>query len=135
VSEKERSKFRLIAALALSQPLELVVELAVSDEELRLRGVPMSDRDWEEGLGDFSYSCLEIATGEQLFLQRLDGNPSGGLSVYSPLWSDARETTVRLLDVLDLSEDRVTWHVPADAWSQLQQRGREWVGRAEEAGD
>ncbi len=120
-----RIDLRVISADEISAVLEQVAVLAVSDVELHGHGVPMSDRDWENGLGEFSASCLELPTGEQFLLRRLDYGP-GGLDVFARLSGDARELTARLLAALDLPAECVTWEVPLEAWRDLEEKLRDY---------
>lgn len=122
MSEGVQPDFRLVSSAEIAKPLEMVAELAVSNEELRTVGIPMSERNEEPGLGEYSASYIELTTREQFLLQRFDGHPTGGLTVLGRVAGDAHEQTVRLLAALNLPADRVTWEVPPEAWRDLQVR-------------
>jgi hypothetical protein len=121
-------RLRVIRLDGVQEYLEQVAELAVSDDELRARGVPMVERDSEDGLGEYTGSAVELATGNQFVLRRLQLHPDG-LGIFARLTADAREQTARLLAALRLSPECVTWQVPLDAWHQLQDRARDYDSR------
>jgi hypothetical protein len=110
--------FRVISRSELSEYGEAVAQLAVTDADLRARGVPMAERDWEDGFGEFSASAVEVAKGERLVLGRFDHQPDA-LLVYAPVSGDPREPVSKLLTALDLPPECVTWAVPLDAWRDL----------------
>jgi hypothetical protein len=61
----------------------------------------MAERDWEDGLGEFSASAVELSTGKGLVLVRFDSQPDA-LEIYAPLAGNPREPVSKLLTALDL---------------------------------
>jgi hypothetical protein len=67
--------FRIIAPEDLREALEIAATLLVSDEELQAIGAPLADHGWEDGLGPYTATTLELADGEQVALQRFEHQP------------------------------------------------------------
>ena len=63
------SRFRLLGPTDVSEALDYLATLDVSDQELAEKGVPLLDRDFEPGLSDWQGSFLELADGTQFFVR------------------------------------------------------------------
>jgi hypothetical protein len=115
------SVFRIISRDDVREPLETAATLAVSDADVGARGVTLSERGWEDGLGEYSGAYLELAGGEQIFLQRLDHMPERVL-VFAPLFGDAGNAISALVRALGLAAEQVEWQIAVDDWQRLQGR-------------
>jgi hypothetical protein len=119
---------RIISLRDVSEQLETIAQLALSSKELGALGIPMSERDWWDGLGHYSATYIELPTGEQFLLRRLD-DAQDALDVFARLSGEPREQMTRLLTALDLPAERVTWEVPLDTWSDLQEHAKNYRAR------
>lgn len=102
-------------------PLEVVAQLDLSDSELSHAGLALSERDWWDGLGDYSGCFAELPDGEQFLLRRLD--LVGALDVLGLIERDADEQVTRLLAALGVDRVRVQWQTSAEAWELAFRRG------------
>jgi hypothetical protein len=129
---------RRISFDGLRDAIEDVAVAAISDEELVELGIPLDQHEvLLDGLGPSHYTLIELGTGEQYLLHRLDwASPeAGGVHIVTTLTDDAAVLTDRLMRALGLPIERVSWRVPADVWSSMR-RGYDadarqaWLKRA-----
>jgi hypothetical protein len=114
-----RQPIRIIPEDSLSDALEMLATIDVSDEELADRGVRLSEHDVViDGLGPSTFTLIELQSREQYLLHRLEHRPET-LNVHAPLTADPRALLGTLLSALDLAPDRVKWTEADEYWTKL----------------
>jgi hypothetical protein len=108
------TEFRLISVEDVRETLEELAVLAVTDEEFAARGVPLVHEGFWDGLGDYQAARIELRTGEQVFLRRLEWPAEQGenrVDVFGALSRPVESTLEHLLAALGLGRDCVSWRI------------------------
>jgi len=104
----------------LRDAVEGVALVDIEDSELAERGVPLVSHEvLMDGLGPSHYTLVELETGEQYLLHRLEFAPLEGVNIVATLTGDAAVLTDRLMKAMGLPTSRVRWRVPQDVWASM----------------
>lgn len=119
------SPIRTITLDDLSDSLEKLVEVKFSDEELAVRGIVLDQADTlRVGLGPSAYTIIELESGHQYLLERLEYMPET-LSIVGTLTEQLPALLIeRVLTALAVPEDRVVWAASDDHWTDSRRSAR-----------
>ena len=114
--------FRVISFNDLRDALEALIEIEISDDELRERGIVLTERgSLMDGLGLSSYTLIELATKEQYLLQRLEHKPET-LNISASLDESPTPLVERFVAALDVAKERIKWAASDEFWNEARVR-------------
>jgi len=122
---------RVISFADLRDGLDQLTTIKLSDQELADRGIPLTKRETlVDGLGPSTYTLIELASGHQYLLHRLEHKPET-LNVDGPLSGDLQSLIEQFLAALDIRKGRVVWSASEEFWNQSRQGydRDEWLRR------
>jgi hypothetical protein len=111
-------RFRVIGFKDLRDAMEMLLTVDLTDEDLRERGVVLTEHDTVlDGLGPSSYTLIELTTKEQFLLHRLEHRPQV-LNVHASLDDVPAPLVERFLGALDVTPDRIEWTASDEFWNE-----------------
>jgi hypothetical protein len=120
-------RFRVIGFEDVRDAMEKLLTVDLADDELRERGVALTEYETlMDGLGPSIYTLIELTTKEQYLLHRLDYRPEV-LNVDASL----DEVPARLLSASSMRSTWIEWKAGDEFWNETR-RGydrEKWLER------
>ncbi len=111
-------RFRVIGFKDLRDAIESLLMVDLTDEDLRERGVALTEYgSVVDGLGPSRYTLIELTTKEQYLLHRLEHRPEV-LCVVASLGEVPAPLAERFLSALDVTPDRIEWTASDEYWKE-----------------